>query len=442
MSEMWKQWVGRTVDGKFPLQSYLGGSGHSAVFLTQGADSKNAAIKLIAADGADAEKQLARWIAVRSLTHPNLIRIDEVGRCQLDGTKLLYVVEEYAEENLSQILPERSLTAEETRGMLPPVLRALQFVHDKGFVHGHLQPSNILATGDQVKLSTDALGELDDKSCAREPSAYDPPETATGATSTAADVWQLGMTLVEVLTQHLPVWDRAQKSGPEVPAVAEPFREIAGHCLQVDAAKRWTVTQIGDRLEGRPVLAPPQIDKSSSAPAVSGAEKASAKWPYVLGLAAVIAVAVLFVARPKSSTAPADEQAPQSERGETQSAAPGAGASGAERASARTGAANGDNQVDVVGRVVPVVSPGARRTIHGTIQVRVKVKVDAAGNVTEAKVESGRVSKYFTRLALQAAQDWKFSPAPAGDQSGDREWKLQFAFSRAKTEASAVRAKR
>ena len=442
MSEMWKQWVGRTVDGKFPLQSYLGGSDHSAVFLTQGADSKNAAIKLIPADGADAEKQLARWRAARGLTHPHLICIYEAGRCQLDGTKLLYVVEEYAEEDLSQILPERSLTAEETRGMLPPVLRALQFVHDKGFVHGHIQPSNILAIGDQVKLSSDALGELDDKSSARVPSAYDAPEAATGATSTAADVWQLGMTLVEVLTQHLPVWDRTRKIGPEVPAVAEPFREIAGRCLQVECAKRWTVAQIGDRLEGRPVPAPPQMEKSSSTPAVSGAEKASAKWPYVLGLAAVIAVVSFFVTRPKSSSAPAEVQTTESQKGETQSPEPGSGASGAERASARSGAANGDNQGDVVRRVVPEVSPSARRTIHGKIQVRVKVKVDAAGNVTEAKLESGRASKYFTRLALQAAQDWKFSPVPAGDQSGDREWKLQFAFSRAKTEASAVRAKR
>jgi hypothetical protein len=27
MSETWKLWEGRTVDGKSPLQSYLGGSG-------------------------------------------------------------------------------------------------------------------------------------------------------------------------------------------------------------------------------------------------------------------------------------------------------------------------------------------------------------------------------------------------------------------------------
>ncbi len=34
MSETWQAWVGRTVDGRFPLLSYLGGSDHSAVFLT------------------------------------------------------------------------------------------------------------------------------------------------------------------------------------------------------------------------------------------------------------------------------------------------------------------------------------------------------------------------------------------------------------------------
>jgi protein TonB len=89
---------------------------------------------------------------------------------------------------------------------------------------------------------------------------------------------------------------------------------------------------------------------------------------------------------------------------------------------------------------MPEVSPGARRTIQGTIKVRVKVTVDAAGNVTQAKVESGRVSKYFSRLALDAARDWKFSPAQGGE-SGAKRWNLQFAFSRTKTQASAVRAR-
>src|SRR6202795_3851209 len=199
MSESWKRWEGRTVDGRFPLQSYLGSSDHSAVFLTvaqpRGSDSEKAAIKLIPAGSGDANHQFLRWKATSELTHPNVILFFGGGRCELDRTELLYVVMEYAEENLSQILPERALTAGEARGMLAPVLQALQFVHDKGFVHGHIQPSNILAVEDHVKLSSDALSMAGERRTgARATSAYDPPEAARGAISTAADVWQLGMT--------------------------------------------------------------------------------------------------------------------------------------------------------------------------------------------------------------------------------------------------------
>ena len=466
MSESWRRWEGRTVDGRFPLQSYLGSSDHSAVFLTvtqpSGDDSEKAAIKLIPAGAVDANHQFLRWKAASELSHPNLIRIFEAGRGELDGTDLLYIVMEYAEENLSQILPERALTAEETRGMLAPVLRALQFVHDKGFVHGHIQPSNILAVGDEVKLSSDALSMAGERnSDARASGAYDPPEAATGAILTAADPWQLGMTLIEVLTQRLPAWDRARMSAPQVPAaVLEPFREIAGHCLQVDTGKRWTVGEILHRVEADPVQAvrgPARVEpvrpalrssqpdarteKTASATAIAAQQKEFAKWPYLLGLAAVVVVVLFLMARPKTERAPADEQSTQgsqpAETSTSREAAPGRAALGDTNAHT----ASQDNQNGVVRQVMPQVSPSARRTIRGTIKVRVRVDVDAAGNVAKAKLESAGPSKYFSRVAMEAAREWKFVPAQA-HESGAREWKLQFAFSRAKTGVSAVGAKR
>ncbi len=448
MSEAWKKWEGRTVDGRFPLQRYLGGSGHSAVFLTvtqpRGSDSEKAAIKLIRAGAVDANHQFLRWKAASELTHPNLIRIFEAGRGEQDGTELLYVVMEYAEENLSQILPERALTAEETRGMLAPVLRALQFVHDRGFVHGHIQPSNILAVADQVKLSSDALSMAGERSSgARATSAYDPPEAATGASSTAADVWQLGMTLIEVLTQHLPVWDRTRISAPQVPAaVPEPFREIARHCLQADAGERWTVGEIVDRLGGewlgservqsaRTAAASPQPEKMASTQAVSGRRKASVMWSYLLGLAAVVALAFVLIPRPKPS---GPTFAIQTEPGSAVESSQPAQAS-PQPSPATTSA---DNQNGVVRQVMPQVSPSARRTIQGTIKVRVRVDVDAAGNVAKTKLELSGPSKYFSRVAMEAAREWKFAPARA-DEPAVREWELQFAFSRAKTGVSATR---
>ena len=49
----WQQWEGRVINGRFPLRLYLGGSEHSAVYLTEINGSK-AVIKLIPSDAAQA----------------------------------------------------------------------------------------------------------------------------------------------------------------------------------------------------------------------------------------------------------------------------------------------------------------------------------------------------------------------------------------------------
>jgi TonB family protein len=323
-------------------------------------------------------------------------------------------------------------------------------------VHGHIQPSNILAVGDQVKVSSDALRALSDKNLgAGATSAYDPPEATTGTVSKPGDSWQVGMTVIEVLTQRLPVWDRAQTSAPEVPeAVPEPFRDIAEGCLQVNAGKRWTVGQILGRLgaerQGTKMVEPvrpgptsvqpdAQTEKAASPPAVlsraiSSRQNESAKRRYLLLLVVAVVVALVLFARRKSSSAPSEDQSTQAQQASTQQEpTPGSGGNG-------NAASNSDNSAEIIKRVIPEVSPEARRTIQGKIKVRVEVKVDNAGNVEKAILGSGRVSKYFSRIALEAAREWKFSPASGVGQG--REWRLEFAFSTAKTEASAVRAQR
>src|SRR5512146_25862 len=145
-----KTWEGRVVDGKFPLRQYLGGSDHSAVFLTEAAGNaaQKIAIKLIDVDAGDLDNQLSGLRAAAGLTHPHLIRIFDVGRGEIEGVSFVYTTMELAEEDLSQILPQRALTPEEVRDMLPPVLEALAFLHGRGFVHGSVQPSNVCAVGE------------------------------------------------------------------------------------------------------------------------------------------------------------------------------------------------------------------------------------------------------------------------------------------------------
>ena len=151
-------WVGRLIDGRFTLLTWLGGSQYSGVFLTelQGQQQK-ASIKLIPADAPDAEAHSSGWASASALSHPHLMRLFQTGTAEIDGVRVLYAVSEYSDEDLSQILPERPLTPTEAREMLDPVLDALSYLHSKGFVHGHLKPSNILVVEDQVKLSSDSL---------------------------------------------------------------------------------------------------------------------------------------------------------------------------------------------------------------------------------------------------------------------------------------------
>jgi TonB family protein len=251
MSEVWSQCEGQVVDNKFRLRQFLGETDDSAVFLTSLPEpsSKKAAIKFIPA-GTTADLQLSLWRRVMQLTHPQLLRIHDIGRCRLANRDRLYVVMEYADEDLSQILPLRTLTESEAREMLGPVLGALVFLHGHGLLHSRLKPSNILATADQLKLSSDSLFPIgESRKSSRRFDPHDAPEIAVGPLTAATDVWSLGMTLVETLTQRVPASQPGSPADPLVPdALPQPFLDIARHALRRDPRRRWTIPEIAARL--------------------------------------------------------------------------------------------------------------------------------------------------------------------------------------------------
>jgi outer membrane biosynthesis protein TonB len=246
MTEDWTKWEGLIINGEFPLRRYLGRSGHSVVFLTEhGAHNlPDAAIKLIPADPVLAEAQLSRWTIAGALSHPHLIRIFGSGRCRLGGHPFLFVVMEYAEQTLAQLLPHRALTPDEARELLLPTLEALAYLHGKNLVQGQLKPPNVLVVDDRVKLASDTVRPAGDSAAAlAEPSLYDSPETKDGRISAAGDVWALGVTIVEALTQRPPSWSDARREVVSLPAAFPPlFADIARRCLSRYPAGRPSIT--------------------------------------------------------------------------------------------------------------------------------------------------------------------------------------------------------
>ena len=488
MSNTWKQWEGQILDGKFELLRYLGESQHGAVFLTErreGERPTEAAIKIIPAGPEKSGLQLSRWQLAAQLSHPHLIPLYEMGRGELGGAPLVYAVMECAEENLAQVLPSRALTSAEARDMLVSVVDVLGYLHRKGFVHGHIKPANIMASGEQLKVSSDGIcraGESADALGMQD--AYDAPENFSShppmsrSMSPAGDVWSLGVTLVETLTQNLPAARTAEQLEPALPrTMQEPFLDIARHCLNLQPSSRWAVDQIAARLEGRaPVSQTRAIPPAVRAPSpqmqpvarTSGQTDARRSYRVPIAVGAALALAVIL-AGTKLLRRHAD--APQSPAATVeQPVAPPAPKQAAPSAQARAAkpyrppvaeeertskapvpvpalihpetlheeATNTVARIpagsvvhgEVAHQVTPEVLPSAKNSIRGTVRVSVKVNVDRSGNVEDAELESRGPSKYFARTALDAAQGWKFKAPRVGGRGVLSTWTLRFEFTR------------
>jgi TonB family protein len=103
--------------------------------------------------------------------------------------------------------------------------------------------------------------------------------------------------------------------------------------------------------------------------------------------------------------------------------------------------AGNSDQGRVLQQVEPAVSNSARNTISGTIKIRVKVEVDAAGNVERGSFITEGPSRYFARQAMEAAQKWKFAPPQVNGNAAPSAWILHFGFKRSGIEINSEPAK-
>jgi len=467
--------VGRVIDGRFPLIQELGGTQWSSAYLTELDDGRahKAAIKIFPFEFVDERATVARWDVARTLSHPHLMPLFHAGRCAVEGEDVLYVVTEYADETLSQILPERPLSPAETREMLGPVLGALSYLHNRCLTHGHLRPTNIMVIDDQVKLSPDFGWR------ARARSIYDAPEAGALYVAPAADIWSLGILLIEALTQHPPVWDRSQGGEPEIPPILpEPFFTICRECLRNDPARRCTLAGIKARLNSAPAAEPavPPVEPvvhrpakpsnklrvrilagavlvllltvatfkfgwnltpPSPAPAPvpqSTATPTPAAEPVTATISApsavpappkVTAPAPSIAPSPTASTAPASSVAP-SPTASTAPAPPPQPAS--PPAPAAEPLQSGVVKGSVTQQPLPAIPAKILGGVQGHVKVEIRLDVDPAGSVSQASIASPGPSQYFANQALHAAQTWKFIPAKVDGRAVPSTWLLQFLF--------------
>lgn len=469
VSQVRGDWLGRSIHGRWTLRLCLGGTEQSCVFLaeSQEAPGQMATLKLIAS--VSAMDRLPAWEAAANLSHPHLVPILDSGRCEMDGQPFVYVAMEYADEVLAEILPERALTAAEAGEMLKPVLSALTYLHARGMVHGRLKPANVLVVVDTVKLSSDGLMPAGKPTGTVFPAdIHTAPELRAGSVYPAADVWALGVTLVEALTQRVPAWDGAAGSEPEVPGtLPQPFQGIARLCLQTDPAKRSTLHDIRLRLDGVPMAKRPMPVATAAVPAPGPSKMRGLAW-VAAAVAVLLAIGMMVIRSRKVEPGfPADQKITMKET--TPGEKPAAAQSGPQKPSPSTGLSAGrepPEQPDqaeqperaespeheasggaqgtsdtgsVLRRVMPEILPEAQRSVHGEFHVKVRLTVGADGGVREAGYEDEGPSRYFAKQALEAAKKWRFRPALVNGEATVSDWLLDFHFTQGGAEVNPVR---
>jgi eukaryotic-like serine/threonine-protein kinase len=212
--------AGRVIGG-YRLEREIGRGGTSFVYLAHRADGafrRAVAVKVLArqACSADLVRRFAQEQQLLSeLEHPNIARFYD-GGVTADG--LSYFVMEWVDGHpIDRYCDDRRLGIRERLRLFLDVADAVEHAHRHLIIHRDLKPSNIMVAGDgTVKLLDFGIAKILAGEHAGTPGLtqtgtrwmtpdYAAPEQVRGErTTTATDVYQLGVVLYRLLCGHHP----------------------------------------------------------------------------------------------------------------------------------------------------------------------------------------------------------------------------------------------
>ena len=173
---------------------------------TDEVNSTDVAIKIVRSPDPEYAQRLAQEAhALRRFSHPGLVQLFESG---VNGDMAYLVMEFVDGPSLDQVLRNGPLTTAEAASIGSSLADALAYAHAQGVVHRDVKPANILIGADGLARLTDfGIARLVDTSTLTltgtmlGTATYMAPEQLENhAVGPSADVWSLGIVLLECLT--------------------------------------------------------------------------------------------------------------------------------------------------------------------------------------------------------------------------------------------------
>ncbi|HTT58691.1 MAG TPA: serine/threonine-protein kinase [Acidimicrobiales bacterium] len=264
--------VNESLGERFQIVRLLGRGGMSDVYEALDVQrGHRVAIKLLRSSDPEFVRRLAQEArALAGFQHPGLVRLFEAGL----AADQAYLIMEFVEgTTLAESLRERSrLSPEETASLGVALGEALAYVHERGVVHRDVKPSNILMSpGGVAKLSDFGVAQVHDAATLTVAGSmlgtvsYMAPEQLEDAqVGTSADVWSLGIVLLECLIgrrvyEGSPSEIVARRLRDPIPLPADlpvPWKILFGGMLDHRPDQRLSASEVAALLATSPYPAP------------------------------------------------------------------------------------------------------------------------------------------------------------------------------------------